>query len=368
MGTPRINTRPLLTMHVVSQRIFSDDNFCLLDVGASGGIDQHWSAFTPDLIAFGFEPLISEVERLNRECKNPKIKYHSCFVGSKEIMMPEKEPEYKKNNIFQRTSAARASSIMSIDYAKDYYDPTGNKEISSEHIALDDFVNDNEISDVDFIKTDTDGFDYYALHGAKDILSEKVLGVFVEFDFHGRSHDNDNMFYNIDMFLRDKGFSLFDMEVYRYSKAVMPKPFVYKIPAQTHGGQVLWGDALYIRDILLSDDGKARKLNLSPIKLLKLACIFEIYGLEDCAAELIISHRDMLAKIIEIDHCLNLLTPLFRGKQLSYKAYNNLFEHNTEAFYPMESFADRIASRVIRIPLIGFLSAKLYRTLKAIIK
>jgi hypothetical protein len=37
--------------------------FFLIDVGASGGIDEFWRQFQPQFRAVGFDPLIREVER-----------------------------------------------------------------------------------------------------------------------------------------------------------------------------------------------------------------------------------------------------------------------------------------------------------------
>ena len=71
------------------------------------------------------------------------------------------------------------------------------------------------------------------------------LGVFIEIQFHGEVPADANLFCNIDSLLRTRGFSLFDIEVYRYSRSVLPKGFAYDIPAQTIEGQVLYGDALF---------------------------------------------------------------------------------------------------------------------------
>jgi hypothetical protein len=59
----------------------------------------------------------------------------------------------------------------------------------------------------------------------------------------------------------------------------------------------------------------------TPAQLLKLACLLEIYALNDCAAEIIVEHRERLSTIVDCDRLLDLLTPPLKGQQLSYQAY-----------------------------------------------
>lgn len=168
------------------------------------------------------------------------------------------------------------------------------------------------------------------------MLSGPVLGLFVECNFQGPVSDNGNMFSNIDRLLRSKGFSLFDIECFRYSRAALPKPFLYNIPAQTTEGQILWGDALYLRDAAKPDYERIWKMEFSPEKLLKLACLFELYGLEDCTAELLINYKERLSGLINIDEALDMLTPSLAGRKMTYRQYNDAFEKNIEIFFPGE--------------------------------
>jgi hypothetical protein len=185
------------------------------------------------------------------------------------------------------------------------------------------------------VKIDTDGSDYQVLLGAQALLMRApVLGVAIECQFHGLVHDADNIFSNIDRLLRRLGFSLFDIEVYRYSRAALPKPFVYRIPAQTFQGQALAADALYLRDASESEYETRWALSLTERKILKLACLFEIFGLEDCAAELLARYRDRLSSLVDVDGCLELITPEFKGKKVSYRRYNELFDEHPDAFFP----------------------------------
>jgi hypothetical protein len=188
---------------------------------------------------------------------------------------------------------------------------------------------------VDFIKIDTDGSDYQVLRGANEMLSTgKVLGIAVEGLFHGLVHAESSTFRNIDRLLTALGFSLFDLEVYRYSRAALPGPFVYRIPAQTQNGQVMWADALYLRDAGRPDYERDWPMALTPQKILKLACLFELFGLNDCAVELLMKYRADLDRLVDVGCYLDTLAPPINGKKLPYREYIRSFERNPESLYP----------------------------------
>jgi FkbM family methyltransferase len=333
MNTPRVNWNPPLTRHLVSRGLFQDDPFQLVDVGASGGIDGYWEAFEPTLRAIGFDSLVNEVNRLNT-AGDKNRRYYAYLVGDKSYRRPESVPDSQP---FGRTSAVRANEITRCNYTETYFDQTGSGVNTTEMIELDEFFFRDGPPDVDFIKIDTDGGDYQVLCGARRLLSSApVLGVAIECQFHGLVHDQSNTFRNIDRLLTGLGFSLFDLEPYRYSRAALPTRFVYRIPAQTESGQALWCDALYLRD--LGSAGYEQDWSIRPPwhKICKLACLFEIFGMGDCAAELLLKYRAALAGRLSMDGCLDLLTPAVDGRKVSYQKYIRRFEQNPASFYPAE--------------------------------
>ena len=70
---------------------------------------------------------------------------------------------------------------------------------------------------------------------------------------HGASHPYANTFANIDGLLREWGFSLFDVDLWRYSRRSLPDKFYYQLAGQTVTGQVQWGEAVYFRDLARPD-------------------------------------------------------------------------------------------------------------------
>jgi hypothetical protein len=310
----------------------------LVDVGASGGIERHWEVFGRALRAWGFDPLIAEVARLNSITKHPAVSYHALRIigGIKGPKGPRCDKLTEKDNHpLARTSAVHAISVLKMDYARRFFDPTGAGVMTDEESSLDDFFSKTPHAGIDFIKIDTDGADFDVLLGAEGLIrASPTLGIFIEVQFHGPVRSDANLFCNVDSFLRARGFSLFDIEVYRYSRATLPKAFACNIPAQTRDGQVVWGDALYLRDAGDPDYEDMWGIRLSTEKLLKLAAIHELYGLEDCAAEALCKYRGKVDEVVDVSHCLNLLTPPVRGRKVTFEEYRERFEREPRQWFP----------------------------------
>src|SRR6185312_12591165 len=57
-----------------------DEDFTLIDIGCSGGIDRQWRLFGDRLVAVGFDASVSECQRLTAEETNPNVHYVAGFV------------------------------------------------------------------------------------------------------------------------------------------------------------------------------------------------------------------------------------------------------------------------------------------------
>lgn len=340
MDTPRINLAATVTQKLARHESFSSNPFVLVDVGASGGIPSYWRQFEPHLAAFGFDVLVRECDRLNREEANSAVRYYDRFVGwegYRDVMPADVERDVRaawSNQPFPRTSASRLQHAQKAPVAQYYNADDPEIVYTKQRTSLDAFFAERSDVRVDFIKVDTDGQDYEVLCGAQRVLDEhQVLGLLVEVQFHGILHPHANLFANIDRFLRERGFSLFDLETYRYTRGNLPGHFVYRLPAQTHEGQVLAGDALYLRDVAAPQYDQ-RWGPLSESKLLKLICLFEIFGLPDCAAELLELKRDQLEKRVNVPELLGQLTAEMHPGIGSYAQVNRRFTESPERFYP----------------------------------
>ncbi len=323
---------------VIDSAIWGESDLVLVDVGASGGIDRRWAAFGERLAAVGFEPLIYETERLNAVETRPKVRYEAALVGCREYdeLFPRAlrtdEVRSRTNQPFGRSSAVAALRIQQKDYVREQFNAGGEVLYSDRFVTLDEYFAESSLRP-DFLKIDTDGQDLQVLLGAANLVSSPdLLGIQVEAQFHGAVHDYANTFANIDRFLRQRGFSLFDLEPYRYSRAALPAPFAIGVPAQTVSGQVLWGEALYFRDLTHPLYKAMFEVERTRDRVLKLCALFSLYGLDDCAAELLLA-ADAQLRPGERDALLDALTPRLFGDR-TYRDYIARFTENPAAWLP----------------------------------
>ena len=305
--------------------------FFLLDVGASGGIDWFWNQFRPHLRAVGFDPLVSEVERLNAEERDPKVSYEAAWIGDgTKHNFPD-----GCTSIFSCTSAQRAITIKNINYAAKYYNRDQKLIYSDRMLRLDDFAEGAGFDDVDVVKIDTDCFDYFVLEGARRLLTEgSVLLVECECQFHELIGSPWPVFADIDRFMREAGYRLVDLDPWHYTRAELPGRFKYDILAQTKSGQVNFCDALYMLDP--SIDLSARKrLGNNPAKLWKLATLLKTFGYPDLAAATLLTMQKAGATFpgLNIEEVLDMMVPANPFGAATYRDYMSVFERDPYQFY-----------------------------------
>jgi hypothetical protein len=122
------------------------------------------------------------------------------------------------------------------------------------------------------------------------------------------------------------------MSPVRYSRAALPAPFEYEIPAQTVRGQVGFTDGIYLRDLAHPRYREMFDFESTRTQALKTCCLFVLFGLEDCAAELMLQHPE-LSVLPERDELLDLLTPATFGP-LTYRQYVERFNGDPSLFLP----------------------------------
>lgn len=314
----------LLTKDLVLKRTFKNNPFFLLDVGSSGGISYQWDLFGEDFAGFGFDPLVSECERLNKLKKHPHFEYVANYMHAG---IPEVDKEKGEYYWFARSSAAKTQK----DYIKETFNHGQELVYAKETTTLDQFCVDRALTKVDFVKIDTDGYDYKVLRGGEKLFSkETTLGTLVECNYAGGAGPYTNCFRNIEGFLAEKGYRVFDMEINRYTKHHLPGIFSYALDAQTRMGQACWGDVLFLRDFV---EMKEKGMNISPLSLLKMGCIMEIFNLPDCAAELFHTFKDELTPLIDFKKSLDLLAQDM-GLFQDYETHIATFKLDKKAFYP----------------------------------
>ena len=85
---------------------------------------------------------------------------------------------------------------------------------------------------------------------------------------------------------------------------------------------------MYFRDAAGADS----PCGLSAAKLLKLACMFELFSLPDCAAEVLVRFEQAL-RDYEVPRLLDLLVPEMDGKRMTYEEYLASFSADPRRFF-----------------------------------
>jgi hypothetical protein len=344
------------TEYLVEKNVFHDHPFTLIDIGCSGGIADFWRVFGQYLCAYGIDPMIDEIKRLQATETNPNVYYWAGYIGlssdhpfiqSRGTRGPvSKSPWGRLSTAWALKLLSSTSDDNRTKVNHNRWPETKLADIST-RMDVNQFVTKNKIRNVDLIKIDIDGDDFCALLSCEDIInSHQVLGFMLEVNFCGEACETDNTFHNTDRFMRKHGFELFDLTIRRYSRKALPAPFVLATPSETKWGPPLQGDALYVRDV--ADISKRRSPQMSTNKLLKLVAIYEIFGLPDCAAELLTVWKEQLSQTVDVAFLLDLLTPEVEGRRLSYQEYIECFSKDVTNFYPRNPTLGTVILRLLR--------------------
>jgi len=244
-----------------------------IDIGCSNGRPHEWSLLGSALRYVGVDPLIAEIERL-RSRNEKNAKYYDALI---EFPGAKGGADKVTSDLFIRTSAY-STSQNNFNSQQVIYNSGEKVRVSKNKISVTNLLHWNKIQNLDLLKIDIDGDDFLCLK-AFDLEGQlnQLLCLDIESQFHGDNGNDGNTLWNIAKLANERSMPIYELEVNRYSRTILPSRFVYDFPAQTLHGQVLWGDAVFMRDPIES------KLNLE--ETVKMISIFDIYGLYDCALE-----------------------------------------------------------------------------------
>lgn len=246
----------------------------LIDIGARGGIAQKWEPFRSSIKVIGFEPDENECRRLNETVENNRIYLPIALFNKKgKIRL-----NLTRNPACYSTYEPNYTLINRFLDAEEY-EVTGTIDVQCD--TLDEVISNADVQEIDFIKLDTQGSELQVLEGAENSLSQFcVFGVEIEVEFSSLYKDQP-LFADVDSFLRDRGFVLFDIKTplgRKVRKTVTGEPGEWK-------GQGLWGDALYLRDLVSERDKCPEVFTLETA--IKTIAIAEFHGFGDFALELL---------------------------------------------------------------------------------
>jgi FkbM family methyltransferase len=260
-------------IHPTFDDLYRRHPLVLADVGARGGLKKNWESARRHLQVLGFEPDKREYDRLQAQ---PAGDVRITFFN---VALHDRPGRLTLN-------VARDAGLTSIfepdrtflDTFPDAgrFDTVARVEIEAD--TLDHVVETHGVAGPDFIKADTQGSELFVLQGARRALETSVLGVEVEAEF-APIYRQQPLFADVDAFLRGLGFALFDL-----------RPCYWKRESgRTVGGphgQIIWGDALYLKSLPALSDITARlDAETRKSKILKIISIALLYGYADYALE-----------------------------------------------------------------------------------
>lgn len=311
-----LNSSPALIQHLVDSRVFASIPLTVIDIGARGGFEKHWSVFGDQVKLIGFEADAEECKKLNQQVS-----------GSQNRFFPYALHRDKGKRPFYVTAYPPSSGFYHADmsFMKRFQDEVNlavTKTIEMDTVDLDSLIAANGMGPIDFIKLDTEGNELDILEGAINCLKKSVIGLSIEAEFL-QMHYHQPVFSDIDSFLRNLGFRLYDLTVYRLGRKSLPPITASPIPGAVERGQIIPGQALYLRDgVEEIESGVKVEDGWNDINVLKLASIMELFCLPDCAIELVqVARSKGILQNRDTGYFIDLLVPPVGKEKVSYEEY-----------------------------------------------
>lgn len=252
--------------NVGSRKVTSEDDYS----------QKGWEIFAPNLTIYGFDADADACEASNSDLEAQPINWTEKHIPlalansvGESTLYVTKHPMcsslYPPNEPYlERFSGL--SELVNLDFY-----------VGIETTTLDEFCQSEGIEEIDFLQIDVQGAELQVLQGASQILGQSILAVQAEVEF-SHLYKNQPLFADVDIYLREQGFTLFDLNNAYRLRSISP------IRSTVRAGQLLWGDAFYFRDLI--DESLENNLK-TPDKILKLACIADILGFPDYTLELL---------------------------------------------------------------------------------
>ncbi len=238
------------------------NQFVYVDVGAMGGIPMKWHCMHNLLTTIAFEHDTREYNKLQNS-KTEKFLNYALHNKSMDLN-------------YYITKEAGKSSLLKPNMAllqtyenSERYTIAQEETIPQDRVkTLDSLLQEGAISDMDFIKLDTQGSELYILEGGKEKAIPALFGAQIEVEFM-ELYKNQLLFRDVDQFMSDHGFNLIDLRR-AYWKRKEYHHYIGK-------GELIFGDALYFKKInlFLDELSNYRDKTILKHKLLKslLSCI-----------------------------------------------------------------------------------------------
>jgi FkbM family methyltransferase len=232
-----------------------DRKIVIFDIGCRWGFAKRFTENPGIFQTFGFDPDTEECKNLNEQYGNDSV-----------AIVPVALAGSNGRRTLFITQEPACSSLLVPDPALTENYPALNcaRQVASKEIdtvTLDDWVAENNVTAIDYMKIDTQGTELEILRGSITTLQQvRCLEVEVEFN---RIYLNQPLFSDVDQFLRDQGFVLWKLtNQVHYSRKGMPEVSLgedsvfyddrQRVQHAVFGGQLYWANAHFVKLDVLS--------------------------------------------------------------------------------------------------------------------
>jgi len=246
--------------------LLKNNPLVIVDVGASGGMHERWRKLGSNVKAILFEPDPNEFKKLvETQSKNSVVINSALAEGSETV----KFHLCKKQEV--------SSTYIPNKFVLDKYEDSDRfdieKTITLEADSMNNLLLNENISEIDFMKIDTQGSELDIIKGASNFY-ENLVGLEVEVEFL-ELYQGQPLFSEVNSFIESKGFTLIDLKRYFWKRSA--KKY------SSNKGQLIFADALYLKepeDIIALD-------GLNEEKIVRTTFIYLAYGYDDFATTLL---------------------------------------------------------------------------------
>ena len=305
-----INNRRLLGYKNHFKQILKNNKITFIDIGAAIQIIPRWKRIDKSNLKYIlFEPNTNEFVKLNNNKKyysNYKI-YNVALSNNNKLL---------KLNL---TKGIYQSSVLkpNFDLINQFQNPERYSIVGHEFLnakKLDYF----KINDADFIKIDTQGYNYEILKGASETL-KNVIGVETEVEFT-EIYKRQKLFGDINLFLKKKNFDFVDFTILKR----------WNTSNDQNYGRCMFGNTLFLKK-----PHEILKMKIS--KIIKYITICILYNQYDLVDYIIKNKKISKEKILTISNNIKFFKSYSNKSRSLKKIFSTLnriidFESETHLF------------------------------------
>jgi FkbM family methyltransferase len=262
-----------------------------MDVGAAGGVSEHWREYLPVMTVDCFEPDVAECAARQR-ASPANVRWHAVALAG-----ASGRRSFHVLNRSTGSSLYPPNQVVMEQYSGPSYAGL-RRVVELECLSLDDFLVQHNRPVPSLLKLDTQGSELEILSSLKSALLDQITCVEVEVEFL-ELYLGQPTFSDIHVFMQASGFRLLDLRTHRSYRNAGDQPQYYlRRYLNTASGssalsaELVAGDALYIRE---PDPGRP---GMSKSLLMTYLCILRMYRFYDLCFWLVdrAAHVEMITE------------------------------------------------------------------------